>query len=920
MPPHQLAVELRGRKQERGVLDALIASVRTGRSETLVLRGEAGVGKSALLDHMVASATDFRLARTAGVESEMELAYAGLHQLSTVAPSTNAIVERLDELPTPQRHAIETAFGMSTGDVPDRFLVSLGVLTLLSGSVDERPLLCVIDDAQWLDHGSLQVLAFVARRLMAESVALVFAVREPKESHELAGLPELRIEGLDDVEARALLELVVPAPLDERVRDRIVAETHGNPLALLELPRGLTAAELEFGFGLPDTLPIDNRIEQGFLRQLEPLPVDTRRALLAAAVEPIGDVTVLQHALDRLAIEGDALAAAEAAGLITLGIRVRFRHPLVRSAVCRGADRRELQLVHRALADVIDPEVDPDRRAWHRAYAATGPDEDVAAELERAAERSMRRGGVAAAAALLERAGELTPDPAVRGGRTLAAAHEKLYAADFAGSQGLLAAAELCPLDTLQRARAERLRASLAATRGLAEGCVQLSEAARRLEPLDVGMARGAHLGAVGNRAQVGRLECSKSIRELAEAARTAPPAPRPPRVIDLLLDGYVARYTDGYAASLAPFRDSLRATEAERESADALVEWVWFPAFVAREIWDDDGWDRLTANVVELARQAGALNTLPTALDQRASVEVRKGRFDAASALLDEAETILSATGTPLILHASCELAAWRGREAPALDLIDAVEQLWTAFGVGAAIGTAEGSKAIMYNGLGRYQDAFAAASAATAFDDFGLCGSSLVELVEAAVRTGDHAAATAALPRLAEPALAAGSDWSLGRLARARALRAGGDDADKLHREAIERLERSWVVECCRAHLLYGEWLRREKRPRDAREHLRSAYETFAEIGAEAFAERARRELAATGETVRRRTVESREVLTPQETQIARLAGEGRTNPEIGSQLYISPRTVEYHLSKVFTKLGLSSRRELRTALGSR
>ena len=390
---------LRGRRRERDALDRLLTDVRAGQSRVLVVRGEAGIGKTALVDHLAARAAGCRVARAAGVESEMELAYAGVHQLC--AP----LVDRLPRLPGPQREALATALGLSGGAAPDRFLVGLAVLGLLSDAAAERPLVCLVDDAQWLDRASAQALAFVARRLLAESVALVFAVREPIDGQDLAGLPPLAVGGLDDADARALLDSAMPGRLDERVRERVVAEARGNPLALLELPRGLTVAEMAGGFALPDAGPMASRIEQSFVRQLHSLPDETRRLLLTAAAEPVGDVPLLWRAAERLGIGPDAAAPAAAAGLIELGPRVRFRHPLVRSAAYRSAEPPDRRAVHRALADATDADTDPDRRAWHRAHAATGPDEAVACELEHSSDRARGRADAHSGAARRARAG-----------------------------------------------------------------------------------------------------------------------------------------------------------------------------------------------------------------------------------------------------------------------------------------------------------------------------------------------------------------------------------------------------------------------------------------------------------------------------------------------------------------------------------
>ena len=903
-----------GRHSEREALDLLLQDVRDQHSRVLVLRGEAGVGKTTLLEYLVTNASGCRIARAAGVESEMELPFAGLHQLC--AP----MLPHLAHLPGPQRDALGTAFGLSPGAAADRFLVGLAVLSLMSEVAEERPLVCVVDDAQWLDSASAKVLGFVARRLLAESVALVFAVRDPREDQELGSLPVMVIGGLSDADARALLDSATPGRLDERVRDRIVAESNGNPLALLELPKGLTAAELAGGFGLPGTRPLGSVIEQSFIRRVQSLPVETQRLLLAAAAEPVGDVTLLWRAAKVLGIGADAAAAAEADGLIELGARVRFRHPLARSAAYRAAALRERQETHRALAEATDPRADPDRRAWHRAQAALGPDETVAGELERSADRAQGRGGMAAAAAFLERATDLTPDPARRGARALAAAQAKFEAGDANAAYELLAAAEIGPLDELQRARLARMRAHIVfARRRGSDAPPLLLDAAKRLEALDPGLARETYLEALGAAVFAGRLGGRHGMREVAEAARAAPLGPEPRRPIDLLLDGVATRFTEGYGAGVPALRPALQAFRRKGlSSEDDSLRWLWLAWLLAGDLWDDEAWHELATRALRLAREAGALTVLPVALEYRAAVHAHAGEFAAASALIEEADAITAATGNAPLRYVSLFLAAWRGEEAQVMKLIESRTRDATARGEGRAIGWAEYIKAVLYNGLGRYEAALAGARQACGHEDLCFSGWSLVELVEAGVRSGAHDEAARALRQLEERTRAAGTNWALGMLARSRALLGNGHAADDLYREAIERLGRCRiVVHLARAHLVYGEWLRRENRRVDAREQLRIAYEMLSRIGAEAFAERARRELLATGETVHKRTIETRDVLTAQEAQVARLAAEGRTNPEIGSQLFISPRTAEYHLHKVFTKLGISSRRALRGAL---
>jgi DNA-binding CsgD family transcriptional regulator len=904
---------LRGRRSECETLDRQLERVRAGQSSVQVLRGEAGVGKTALLAYVAEQASECRIARVAGVESEMELAFAGLHQLC--AP----MLDGLEALPSPQRDALRVAFGLQDGGAPDRFLVALAVLSLLAGAAEVEPLVCLVDDVQWLDRASAQTLAFVARRLLAERIAMVFAVREPTDVNDLSGLPELVVGGLADGDARSLLASAMPGRLDERVFDQIVAETRGNPLALLELPRGLTPAELAGGFGLPDARPLASRVEETFVQRVRALPRETQHLLLVAAAEPVGDVSLLWRAAERLGIRGDAGKPAEEAALIDLGIRVRFRHPLVRSAAYRAAHFRDRQEVHRALAEATDRDTDPDRRAWHRAQAASEPDEAVAGELERSADRAQARGGTAAAAAFLARAAELTPDPAGRGRRALAAAQAKFDAAASDAALELLATAELAPLDDLQRARLERLRAEIAfaRTRG-SDAPALLFDAARRLEPLDAAMARETHLEAMAAAMYAGRLGDKPGVREAAEAAQAAPGAPQPPRAIDLLVDGLATRHTEGYSAGVPPLRMALDAFRRVEGLTPRDVRWLWLACRLAQDLWDDELWYELATRGLRVARETGVLRVLPIAATYRASLHVHAGAFGAASSLIEETDAIIQATDMAPLKYASLMLAAWRGNEAEGLELIEAGRLEATARGEGMGLGVLEWATALLYNGNGRYAEALAAAQQGCEQDDGGLFAWTLVELIEAGVRSGATDATSAALDRLSGRTRASGTDWALGIEAGSRALLSDRRDAEPLYREAVERLARTrGVVHLARAQLLYGEWLRRENRRVDAREQLRAAYDRFDRIGAEAFAERARRELLATGETAPRRTVETRDVLTPQEAQIARMASDRQTNPEIGAKLFISPRTVEYHLRKVFTKLDISSRKELRGAL---
>ena len=905
-------MELAGRQAECQVLDGLVAAIWTGDSQVLVLHGEPGVGKTALLEYLAGRADGCRVTRAAGVQTEMELAFATLHQLC--AP----VLDGLDDLPGPQREALSTAFGMSAGRPPDRFLVGLAVLGLLSEAAAERPLLCLVDDQQWTDHASAQVLAFVARRLEAESVGLVFAARAPDSA--LSGVPELPVRGLGEADARALLDGALTVPISAPVRDQIVAETGGNPLALLELPRALTPAELAGGFGLAGAVLLSGSLEESFRRRVEALPDQTRLLLLLAAADPSGDAALLWRAAGRLSIDAEAVGPAADAGLAEFGVRWRFRHPLVRSAVYRPSPDRDRRMVHGALADSIDPELDPDRRAWHLAMAAPGPDEEVAAELERSAGRARARGGLAAAAAFLERAVTLTLDPALRTGRALAAARVNAQAGGFSAALRLLAVAEAGPISEFQRAHAELLRAQIAflASRG-SDAPPLLLTAARRLQAIDPGLSRAACLESLAAAMFAGRLAVpGGSVLEVARAAVAAQPPLHAPRAPDLLLDGLTAHFTGGYPAGLTILREALTAF-GDGMSADEELRWLWLACVAALHAWDDDRWEQLSIRFVQLARTAGSLSELPFALNARAYLLLFAGELTAAAALADEVRTVIEATGTSRTFYAALGLAALRG-EASSAAMMDGAMQDAARRGEGIVITIAGWADAVLSNGLGRYQQAATAAQQAIGYEgDLGTSNWAVAELIEAAARSGDMDTAAAALSRLAEMTSASGTDWALGIEARCRALLSDGESADRLYRESIERLSRTRLrPDLARAHLLYGEWLRRERRRTEARTQLRAAHGMLETMGMDAFADRARRELRATGETARKRPAAvGGQELTAQEALIARLACDGLTNPQIGARLFLSPRTVQYHLGNVFARLGITSRSQLDRAL---
>jgi DNA-binding CsgD family transcriptional regulator len=911
-------VTLWGRREQCGVLDRLLADVRTGRSRALVVRGEPGIGKTVLLGYAADTAQDFRMAHAEGVESEMELPFAALQQLC------GRMLDRLGQLPVPQRDALGVAFGLRAGSTPDRFLVALAVLGLLSDVATSQPLLCLIDDAQWLDQSSAQVLAFVARRLDAESVAIIFGTRDRAAAGDLAGLPALVVEGLSDADALALLASVLPGRLDERVRDRIIAESGGNPLALLELPHGVTVAELAGGFGVAGKLPLAGRIEQSFLRRIAPLPEVTQRLLLLAAAEPVGDPALLWRAAGKLGLSADAAAPAEADGLLTVGTRVTFRHPLVRSAVYRAAPAGGRRRAHQAIAEATDPATDPDRRAWHRAQAAAGPDEDVAAELERSADRAQARGGFAAAAAFLQRSATLTPDPGRRAQRALAAAQAKYQAGAFNAALGLLATAETGPLDEFQHAGADLLRGQIAfASRRGSDAPPLLLKAAKSLELLDLRLARETYLEALFAALFAGHLALGGGAREIAEAARAAPPPPQPPRAADLLLDGLALVIMEGYPAGAPVLKQAVSAFCSADVSREEGLRWLWLSQvdLSAGLLWDYGSWELLSARRVKLARDAGALTALPFAATIRAGVHMWAGEFAAAASLVAEVESVTEATGSSVAPTGAVALAAFEGREAEAAELIEAGTKDAERRGEGSRLTFFHWATAVLCNSLGRYADALAAAQQASEDSPADVFANwAVAERIEAATRSGAPELGAGALQRLSAIARASGSDWALGVEARSRALLSEGENAETLYREAIDLLGRARVrFELGRTHLLYGEWLRRQNRRIEARKQLRTAHQMFTAMTAGGFAERAARELRATGEQVRKRTTDPPAQLTAREAQITRLASDGLSNPEIAAQLFMSPRTVEYHLRKVFAKLAISSRNQLRGALAN-
>ncbi|GAA1518909.1 AAA family ATPase [Kribbella lupini] len=892
------------RETERAALDSMVAAVRDGESRVLVVQGAPGVGKSALMGYAEQTATGIRVLRAGGIESEMELAFAALHQLCL------PLLDRMAVVPGPRREALETVFRLRTGTPPDPFLVGLAVLDLLSDASEGQPLLCLIDDAQWLDQASAQVLGFVARRLLAESIGMLFGAREP--SPELRGLPTLEVTGLREADAHTLLNSLTHARLDQRIRDQIVAETNGNPLALIELPRGLTPTQMAGGLGLLNADMVPGRIEESFVGRMQDLPEPARLLLLVAAAEPAGDTDVVLRAAGQLGI--DLAAAAGTDGLMTIGERVTFRHPLVRSGVYRAAGAAQRRTVHRALAEVTDPRVASDQRAWHLAAAASGPDETVAVELERSAGRAQARGGVAAAAAFLQRAVALTRDPARRVDRMLAAAEASLDAGAVEDVRRLLGALP-GGLDAHQSGRAAVLEGQLAFASGAGVAAIPLLvNAATRFADTHPQLARETLLNAWGMASVISDRE---SFVAVARAVHSVP-ASGERGALDLVLDGVALLVTAGWADAAGTLREAAKLIG--DLPASAVVRWGWQSTVVFGAIWDLEALQAVCTQQVRLVREAGALQVLPNNLTGLAYALTWAGEFEQAAAAIAEGELVAAATGNPLPPFNSLHLLSLQGRERETTELITAALETAAATGFGAALTTAHWAGSVLYNGLGRYAEAMSSALAAEqTWEPVGTAWV-LPELIEAACRTGEVQVARDALDRLIEATQPFDADFPAGLEARNRALLAHDDDAEALYQEAIERLGRTRMrPDHARAHLLYGEWLRRRGQRVEARRQLRTAYDLFVAIGMEAFADRARRELLATGETVRKRTAEitSDKVLTAQERQIALLVRDGLSNPEVGQRLFISPRTVEWHLRKIFTKLSIDSRRQLRDVL---
>ncbi|HEX7309222.1 MAG TPA: AAA family ATPase [Lentzea sp.] len=877
-------VAMIGRHGERRRVDELVAAARGGRGGALVLGGEAGIGKSTLLAHAVESASGFQVLRADGSEFEQELPYSALHQLCV------PVLGHLDALPGQRREALRIAFGLA-GGTPQPFQVGLAVLELVAAVGGDQPVLCVVDDAQWLDEASSRALAFLARRVGADPVAVLFALRSPHVAGEMTELPWLDVAPLSDHDARALLAARNPFPLDDRVRDRLVAEANGNPLALLELPPA-------GGFAVPAASSVPSRIEEGFRARLTGLSDDARLLLTIAGADPTGDPGLLWPAAEALGVDlPPASADAAATGLVEFSARVRFCHPLARSAVYRAAPDATRRAAHGALADVTDSLTAPDRRAWHRAQACAGPDEKVAMDLEHCASRARSRGGVAAAAAFLERAVALSLHTRSRVERTLAAVEACIEAGAADRAEDLLATVETDALDGFHRARADLLRGRIAFTRPAdGTGPSWTVSAARRLSTLDPDRARDCFLDALEMSLVVGRP--GGVVAEVLTAARACAPPPSSPD----LLEALVTLAEDGHATALPLLRAALH------DEGGRL--WSRRPALasmISTELWDIGTHVAIADRLLEAGRESGSPLLLRLAHAQKATSAFLTGDLGEALAATAEEEAVADAVGEPPLLYHRLQIAALRGRREETLELIRAGRT------PGGHVASADWSAAVLHNGLADYPAALTAARAATEHDDLFLTGAALPELVEAAVRCHEPAEAARALAALTDRTRAAGTPLARGVTACARALVTGAE-AD--YREAVAHLADSGLRPYQgRAHLLYGEWLRRKGRRKDAVVELRTAHTLLAGSGAEAFAARAADELRAAGQRVERRTTPSaHEQLTVQQVAVARLVAAGATSNEAATELFISKRTVDAHLREIFRKLGVTSRRQLK------
>ncbi|MGW5195294.1 AAA family ATPase [Kribbella sp. NPDC004138] len=887
------APRLYGRATECARMEQLLQDASTGHAVAFRVLGERGIGKSSMLDYLARRADGYRVLRTRGVEDERELPYAALHLLC--AP----LLEELERLEPAQRAALSTAIGLSGGEPPDRLLVSVAALNLLTGVAERDPVCCLVDDAHWLDTASLLVLAFVVRRAERSRLLIVFGERDQHGVPELDGLAEMRLEGLPWSDAHSVLLAGAPGQIDTAVTERILLEARGNPRLLLEAVDGVTAVGLAGGYAIPAPRPEAGDREHDCVRRAQRLPADARQLLLTVAAEPTGDPGLVSRAADVLGICGQAAEILEEQNLLTFGSRVVFGCAKLRAAVYAGATPPEVRLAHRALAEAVTSEADADRRAWHLALSTSGPDEPIAAGLEQNAALAEARGGIAARAAFLERAALGTADPAVRARRALSAADAHHAAGSLDVAQHLLTIAAAGPSDPARQAEIgfQRARIEFAARRDDASPQLLL-DAARQLRTHSPALARYAHLEALAAAMLSCRSPAAPSVRTVAQAARdTAAEGLEDP--VDLLLGALAGRVLDRPGTSARTLGRALDAFCGD-DLDPAARGWSWLAGWAAADGWNEEPWAALTAP------------------NHTALIDVFRGRFQAAHDAIARRNTRHLGTDVPLPTPASLMLAAWEGRQDVLRGMLPTARRQARQRADALTLTATHLAEAVLHNGAGHYEQALAAAREAVEADQLALSGWARAELIEAATRCGQGDVAAAELSRLDADADAAATPWALGVRAVAHALLADPPTAEASYQEAIDRLSETGIrVQLARAQLLYGEWLRRQNRRADARAPLRAAQQTFTTIGAEGFARRASAELLATGERVRKRSVESGRELTTQESRIGYLARDGLSNSEIGARLFLSPRTVEYHLHKVFAKLGITSRTELHLVL---
>jgi DNA-binding CsgD family transcriptional regulator/1,2-phenylacetyl-CoA epoxidase PaaB subunit len=894
-----------GRREQRAALAALIDGARAGMSGAIIVRGAKGSGKTHLLDCAIADATDCLVLRSSGVEIESGLAFATVQQLC------GPLVDRVAELPLPQAEALGVALGLEPGPTADPLLVGLGLVSLLAAVASERPVVCVLDDAEWVDESSAQAIGVASRRLAGVGVVLLLASGGSASITAFTGLDEMRIHALSRAEAQSMLSLELPGRLDPDVRDRILAEARGNPLAIRQFGRATAVTALAGGFAIDAGAEVDAAIAAYVTGRLSPLPDDVTTALLLAAAEPLGDATSFQKALASAGLPADVQRAAEATDLVEIGDRVLFSHPLARHVVYRCASDGQRRDAHRVLAESVDGTARVDHVSWHRSQTCTGPREEVAEATERSSVAAGRAGGTAAAAAFLERAAELSEEPGARARRALDAARLHGRSGGFDDALRLIADIDHNHVGAATPAMAQLAAAEIAASTGRPDAALELLAAAERIAATEPELSVSTRLSALDVAACAGRLGTDGGVRHVAAVARSAI-APPGRNGAEQLLHAAAARWRSEDVADHDALARAIDACCADESTVHT------FATRVAMELRDEKAWATLARRDVDHARRTGAAAQMPRALDLRACLHLSRGEVGLAESVADEAAHIARSIGAAEPALASILLAGWRCSNADPLEWIDAWSCRATSRGDGSALTLLDHCRSLVHVASGRYEQALHEAQRVFERDEPFVSAWAAPEVVEAAVRSGRPEEAAQAFECARSISHATGSSWARGIEQRCIALLVDDGSTDEHFRESIRHLERSGMrFDLARTHLLYGEWLRRNKRRLDARTPLRLALEVFDALGAVAFATRAVLELRASGGQARRRTPDTIVALTERESQVAELAGHGFSNPEIGKQLFISPRTVEYHLHKVFSKLGITSRSQLRAAL---